>query len=600
MKYIEGKNVRITDGFWRAKQNLNRNATINAVWDRFSDTGRIEAFEFKWRDGMDNKPHFFWDSDVAKWMEGAAYLIEEEYDETLEKRVEYLIDCIEKNQGEDGYFNIFFTVCEPEERFRKREWHELYCAGHLIEAAVAYYRATGRDRFLKCMEKYTDYIYQVFVVDKSADFITPGHQEIELALVRMYNAIGKDKYLELAKFFVDNRGVNDESTQERNNRLYNQSHLPAREQREAVGHAVRACYWYKGMADVAYETGDKELFEACRELFEDIIAKKMYITGGIGSTHIGEAFTIPYDLPNDKAYNETCASIAMMFLGKSMMKHENKSIYADIIEKELYNGMLSGWSLDGKAFFYENPLEINLDNYKRYENLRDTERYPITQRKEVFDCSCCPPNINRTIATINEYIYGIDGDVVYVNQFMTSEAEYDGIKVWQKTNYPACGKVELAFENTKVAMIRKPAWCDEFTVDCEYTEENGYIKVVNPKDVTVEFAMKPVLMRAKSDVVQNAARVALMYGPVVYCAESVDNIENLSALYINKDINAEVKFNEGFGMNEVLVDGYIENASTELYSKYNEDFEGTKIKMIPYCCFANRGETNMLVWMNVR
>ena len=415
MKYIEGNNVKITGGFWKKKQELNRNTTIYAVWNRFYDTGRIEAFDFSWKEGMDKKPHIFWDSDVAKWMEAAAYLIGEKYDADLENKVEGLIDRIEKNQGDDGYFNIYFTVCEPEKRFTGRGLHELYCAGHLMEAAVAYFKSTGKDRFLKCMEKYADYIHKVFVEEKSAKFVTPGHQEIELALVRMYNATKNKKYLDLAEYFVEQRGNNNIDFPTTNddiekNDYYAQAHLPARKQRTAQGHAVRACYWYKAMADLAYEKKDSELADACRDIFFDIINKKMYITGGIGSTHLGEAFTVDYDLPDETAYNETCASIAMILLGKSMMKLDNNTIYADIIEKELYNGMLAGVSLDGKGFFYENPLEINLKNHKRHTSVLAGDRLPITQRKEVFDCSCCPPNINRTFATINEYIYGIYGN----------------------------------------------------------------------------------------------------------------------------------------------------------------------------------------------
>lgn len=605
MKYIEGTNVKITDGFWKKKQELNRNTTIHSVWNRFSDTGRIKAFDFDWKEGMENKPHIFWDSDVAKWMEGAAYLIAEKYDADLEAKVEGLIDCIEKNQGEDGYFNIYYTVCEPKKRFTGRSQHELYCAGHLMEAAVAYYKATGKDRFLKCMEKYADYIYKVFVEEKSAKFVTPGHEEIELALIRMYNATKNKKYLDLAEFFIEQRGNNSVDLPVTNDDLqkndkYAQSHLPARKQRTAEGHAVRACYWYKAMADLAFEKNDAGLADACREIFEDIINKKMYITGGIGSSHFGEAFTIPFDLPDETAYNETCASIAMILFAKSMMKLENKAVYADVIEKEMYNGMLAGVSLDGKAFFYENPLEINLKNHIRHTSVLAGDRLPITQRKEVFDCSCCPPNINRTFASINEYIYGIDGETLYVNQFMSSEANFEDVAVKQSANYPSDGKIELSFKNVKTVKIRIPCWCDEYTVSCEYTAEDNYITIKNPKDVKVEFVMKPVLMQSTSAVGSNVGKTALMYGPVVYCGEAVDNIENLYSLYINKNLNAEVLYNEKFGMNEITVDGFLLKPTESLYSKYGENFEETKIKLIPYSCYANRGESNMIVWFKIR
>ena len=605
MKYIEGTNVKITDGFWKVKQNLNRNTTMGAVWNRFSDTGRIAAFNFDWKEGMENKPHIFWDSDVAKWMEGAAYLIAEEYDADLEAKVEGLIDNIEKNQGADGYFNIYFTVCEPEKRFTGRGLHELYCAGHLMEAAVAYYKATDKDRFLKCMEKYADYIYKVFVEEKSAKFVTPGHQEIELALIRMYNVTKNKKYLDLAEYFVEQRGNNSIDFPVSNDNIerkdkYAQAHAPARKQRTAEGHAVRACYWYKAMADLAYEKNDAELADACRDIFNDIITKKMYITGGIGSTYLGEAFTLPYDLPDETAYNETCASIAMILFAKSMMKLENNTVYADIIEKELYNGMLAGVSLDGKGFFYENPLEINLNNHVRHVSVYADDRLPITQRKEVFECSCCPPNINRTFATINEYIYGVDGETLYVNQFMSSEAAFEGVSVKQTANYPTDGKIKLSFENAKTVKVRIPCWCDEYTVNCEYSVEDNYITLSDPKDVEIEFVMKAVLMQSTSNVGSNVGKVALMYGPVVYCGESVDNIENLYSLYINKDVNVKVSYNESYGMNEITVDGFVAKPTEALYAKYGENFEETKINLIPYSCYANRGETNMLVWFKVK
>ena len=601
MKYIEGKNVRITDGFWKAKQELNRSTTMDAVWNRFSDTGRIAAFNFDWKEGMENKPHIFWDSDVAKWMEAAAYLIAEKYDADLEAKVEGLIDRIEENQGDDGYFNIYYTVCEPENRFAYRSCHELYCAGHLMEAAVAYFKATGKERFLKCMEKYADYIYKVFIVEKSAAFVTPGHQEIELALIRMYNATKNTRYLEMAEFFVEQRGNNEKDKPVTNdkimkNNMYAQSHLPARKQKTAVGHAVRALYWYKAMADLAYEKNDEELADTCRELFTDIVNKKMYITGGVGSTHFGEAFTVDYDLPDETAYNETCASIAMIFFCKSMMKLENKTVYADIIEKELYNGMLSGLSLDGKAFFYENPLEINLRNHTRHTSVESLERLPITQRKEVFECSCCPPNINRTFATINEYIYGVDGDTLYVNQFMSSEADFEGVNVKQSTNYPVDGKVDLSFENAKTVKIRIPCWCDEYTVSCEFEVEENYIKVTNPRNIKIEFVMKPLLMYANSKVSSNVGKVALQYGPVVYCAESVDNIENLHSLYVDKNVNASVEYCGKCGMNKISLKGFKVKEAENLYYSGDMEFEDTTINFVPYSTFANRGESNMAVW----
>lgn len=601
MEITDYSKVSITGGFWEKKQLMNKIVTMQSVWNRFADTGRIGAFKFDWKEGMENKPHIFWDSDVAKWIEAAAYVIQETADNTLQSKVEEIIDLIEKNQDENGYFNTYFTVCEPENRFKERGNHELYCAGHLIEAAVAYAQATGRDRFLNCMVKYADYIYQVFVIDKSAGFITPGHEEIELALIRLYCYTKDEKHLRLAEFFINNRGkqqeqpVSDYTLPE-----YSQSHIPVREQKTAVGHAVRACYLYVAMAELARLTGDTELYDNCKSIFKDIVSKKMYITGGIGSTHIGEAFTLPYDLPNETAYNETCASIGMMLFAKSMMKINNDSVYADIIEKEMYNGMISGVSVDGKAFFYENPLELILKNHKRNTSTKTGERYPITHRKEIFECSCCPPNINRTLASIQEYIYGFEGDTCYINQFIDSELITGKYRVKQKTNYPVDGRVFVECKGIDALMIRIPGWCDEYRVDCEYQRCGGYIKIENPEFVEIEFEMKPFLVYASSDVADNAGKAAVQMGPVVYCTEGIDNCENLHSLSVYEKSGFKVKYDEQFGLNTIEIEGCRTLPSEHLYEKKKGVSEDVVIKLIPYCCFANRDETDMLVWLNVK
>ena len=489
--------VNITGGFWKAMQDKNMNTTINAVYDRFYDTGRIEAMKCNWKEGMDKKPHFFWDSDVAKWIEGAAYILAKHEDKELETKVEEIIDSIEENQGEDGYYNVYFTVVEPENRFTNRDYHELYCAGHLMEAAVAYYYATGKDRFLKIMEKYTDYIYKVFAEEKSAAFTTPGHEEIEIALIRMYKCTGKQKYLELCKFFINSRGVADA---EKFKVKYCQSDIPLREMKEAEGHAVRALYLYTSMAALAKETNDNELLASCRRLFEDITTGKMYITGGTGSTYIGEAFTVPYNLPSEQAYAETCAGIALMFFAQKMLEMENKGVYADTVERAMYNGIISGLSLDGKAFFYENPLEITLRNHTKHTSTQTKERYPITQRVEVFDCSCCPPNINRVLSSMEKYIYHTSDNIYYVDQYMESSFEENGVKIKQTTQYPKDGIIKLEFSGVDKAAVRIPYWCDNFKINAKYELKDGYAYITNPKNIEIKFEMIPALYMAHQEV----------------------------------------------------------------------------------------------------
>jgi len=595
MKTLDFKNVKLNSGFLYEKELLNENVTINAVYKRFYETGRISAFDFGWKEGDENKPHFFWDSDGAKWMEGAAYILHKGPNKDLEEKIESLIDKIEKHQAEDGYFNIFFTVIEPENRFKYRWAHELYCAGHLFEAAVAYYEVTGKDRFLSLMEKYADHIYKVFVIDKSASFTTPGHEEIELALIRMYRATGKTKYLELCKYFIDTRGVVDEG-------MYDQSNVPVREIETADGHSVRACYLYSAMADLAYETNDKELYEACKRVFNNIVNKRMYITGGIGSTRVGEAFTVDYDLKNDKAYAETCAAIALMFFAHRMMRIENDAIYAEIIERILYNGMIAGLSLSGDAFFYENPLEIDLKNYFRFPHEEfGKEDYAITQRKTVFECSCCPPNLNRVLSTLGNYIYGVDNDAVYVNQFAGSVAQFDGMEIEQITDFPKSDEVIIRTKNVNKLYIRIPAWCDNFSVNKDYTVSNGYAVIENTDgEIRVKLPMTPYLVESNVGIYENVGKAAVVMGPFICAAESVDNIENLHSIFIDKNLRYDAKYSDEMKGYLLNVKAFKKISDENLYSKITENYEDYTLKMIPYASFANRGESNMLVWFNIR
>lgn len=598
MKMANLKEVELCGGFWKEKYDMNLKITMNSVWNRFCDTGRIDAFKCDWVEGMENKPHFYWDSDVAKWIEGAAYILACRDDADLKEKVEMLIDRIEENQFECGYFNTYFTVVEPKKRWCDRECHELYCAGHLIEAAVAYHEACGDERFLNLMKKYADYIYRVFYVEKSAKFSTPGHEEIELALFRLYHATKEKRYLDLAMYFLDMRGCDGVTDKER------QDHLPVREQLTAEGHSVRALYLYSAMADGVLETGDEKMLAACDALFEDITKHKMYITGGLGSTYIGEAFTVGYDLPNDTAYAETCASIAMILFCKRMWKIRHLAKYHDYIERELYNGMLSGISESGDAFFYENPLEINMADRKRIdkeveESWNIKNRLPITERQKVFSCSCCPPNINRLLADIAEYIYEADGKCVYINQFAESKFKHDGISVVQKTDYPHSGRIAVTAEGTDCIMVRIPDWCKNYTVSCEYTVENGYAKICD-KSFWIEFEIAPKFIAANPRVRHDAGKIAVTMGPLVYCAERVDNEEELHNLYIDVKNTPKILKDKIFGLPMLAAKGYAKKAAEELYSELNDEYEPCEIMLIPYHCFANRGKSDMRVWLKFR
>ena len=600
------RNVTLSGGFWHDKQKLNSTVTTQAVYDRFDETGRMDAFKCDWKEGDPHKPHIFWDSDVAKWIEGAAYILAKEDRPDLYQKVEELIDRIEKNQGEDGYFNIYYTVVEPENRFTVRNNHELYCAGHLMEAACAYYEATGRARFLRLMEKYADYIARVFVTEKTAKFETPGHEEIELALYRMYRTTGERRFLDLCAHFLERRGQPDnEEAQIFLAAHYAQSHAPIREQHEAFGHSVRAMYLYAAMADLTKETGDAALLAACRDLFVDVTRRKMYVTGGLGSTRIGEAFTVAYDLPNAGAYTETCASIGMILFARRMMQADpiHAAEYADIIELEMYNGALSGLSLSGDEFFYENPLEIYRKERHRITGTNDQERWPISQRVKVFGCSCCPPNLVRWLASIGQDFYALDeqSGEVCINQFGDSSFDRDGVHVRVETDYPHSGALHIT-ANVPVR-VRIPGWCHSYRADQSYTAENGYLRF-EAGEFTLKLQMRPELIASSVRVARNQGKAAMRRGPMIYCAEGCDHDGDVHTLCFDRMAmsTAKVTYDEALGNDVVTVDGWrLADADPDaLYSPLSACYTPVSLRMIPYHAFANRGKCDMLVYLSYR
>lgn len=595
MKKVEFSNIKITGGFWKEKQDLIRDTTVNAVYDRFYETGRFDAFKCDKNSSI--KPHIFWDSDVAKWIEGVAYLLVEKREPHLEKIVDDLIDQIEKNQDECGYFNTYYTVVEPQNRFTNRDCHELYCAGHLMEAAVAYYHATGKRKFLDLMCKYADYIEKRFKIDKDTGFVTPGHEEIELALVKMYETTGEKRYLELSKFFVDERGKRKEFLYDWCKDSYHQSHKPVREQNEAVGHAVRATYLYSAMADLALRYNDEALKNACEAIFDDIVSHKMYITGGIGSSKAGEAFTIPYDLPNLIAYTESCAAIGLVLFAHRMLLLTNDVKYSNVIERVLYNGFLSSFSLDGKAFFYCNPLEVLPSLKKRDEELTEkTISMPIAERQAVFGCSCCPPNIVRFVPSIANYLYTYDENAIYVHQFMESVASINGVTIEQKTSYPYNGKIQITVKgkNTRIC-VRIPEYIDTY----EGENENGYaiFDVKNGETIELDFNMQPRLIEANPLVTFDSGKVAVQRGPVVYCLEEVDNGSNIRDIRLDKNGQFTEKIDTDLGVLTLECKAYRRKPTKALYAPLSKERIEITAKLIPFYAFANRGESEMTVWM---
>ncbi|MCL1792683.1 MAG: glycoside hydrolase family 127 protein [Oscillospiraceae bacterium] len=617
---IELCEVKITGGYFHEKQKINRQVTIPSTYAQFYSTGRIDAFKLKWQKGQPNQPHIFWDSDVAKWIEGAAYSLICKRDENLESLIDSIVDDIVSGQTPEGYFNSYYQTVELSNRFTNRNNHELYCAGHLIEGAVAYKKATGKDAFLGAMCRYADYINDVFTDPaRNKNYVTPGHEEIELALVKLYSETKKQKYLYLSKFFIDMRGTLDDEKKtfgEWASEHYAQDHLPIAEQATAEGHSVRCLYMFSGAADIAKQFGDEKLKKACETVFENIVNKRMYVTGGIGGNYSGEAFSCDYDLPNELAYTETCASIAMVFFCQRMFLLTGEKKYIDVAELQIYNTVMAGLSLHGDRFFYCNPLEVHPDRRDYFASIRNSQFAPEYERPEYFACSCCPPNVIRLISSFGQYMYHIDenekNDKIYVNLYNNSEFCRNGVKIVQETDYPANGKIEIkVFAKRPVnILLRKPGWCKSYKFENNglpyETDEEGYINVAIGQSGEYEFSLDlemPVTeLYANPKVHYCAGRVAVKRGPVVYCAEGIDNGENLKSAAISKEPGYRCeKFQiEGNNMIKISCEGASisqKSKADALYSEKPFKKEKKLLELIPYAAWSNRGRTEMLVWI---
>lgn len=610
--FIPFQSVTLTDGFWKDRFDLNKNVSLANVRQRFEESGRFDALRFNYAK-TGKKPHIFFDSDVAKWMEAVAYLIEQDPDGMREHEAlcEELIDCMERAQREDGYLNSEHQQVSPHLIFSNRDRHELYCAGHLIEAAIAYHKATGRDRFLKIIERYCDLIERVFLVENSAGFMTPGHEEIELALIKLYRHTKKEKYLNMARFFLEMRGNNEKDKPIYEENLFgSQDDVDIRHLESANGHCVRALYLYSGVADLAAETGDVLLFENLEKVFSDITNGKMYITGGVGSTPTTESFTVPYDLPNRTAYTESCCAVAMMMFASRMRKLSKQAKYGHLCERVLYNAMLSSTSLDGKSFFYENPLEIALEEYGREVAVprRQHARLPITQRVEVFSCSCCPPNINRFFAHLGDYICVDEGDALCIEQYISAELNTPHGHIAITEDYAREGKVRLIGRDytAKTISFRVPQWCKKLIASLNGTSItpeicDGYASLSVGKDFSIDldFHISLAFVSTNPMVRDNVGRMALTRGPVVYCIEGVDNGERLNRIEISTDALEKATEELDFhSLYSVTLPAYRLKESATLYFDADESTtEKVRIKCIPYFAFANRGKSDMLVWI---
>lgn len=607
---LSHEKVRLTGGFWKEKRDLSREVTMPSIYDRFTETGRFAALDFNHPD-----PHIFWDSDIAKWIEGAAYLLEDHRDAEIERKVDEAVEKIRLHQRPDGYFNIHFDTVEPAKRFSCYTQHELYDLGHLTEAAIAYKRATGKRELLDVCIRYMDLVDRVFRVEHSAGFDTPGHEEIELALYKLYRETENEKYLTLLRYFIDTRGTSDRDITYDvfGDRSYSQAHLPVRQQTTAEGHSVRAMYLYCGMADLAWQDDDAELKKACETLFDNVVNRRMYVTGGIGSTHTGESFSFDFDLMNRTAYAETCASLGLALFARRMLRLQPRGLYADIAELALYNGSMSGVSVSGDSFFYENPLELQpavIRNNMRYTKARDS--MPIAERVKVFSCSCCPPNLLRVVGSIGDFAYGESDGTLYSHLFMDCEAKTSFGTVRQTTGYPYAGEVEYRMpegaEKFTLA-VHLPAWAEEgYTVTLngelyEVCPEDGYLYITRAwsKDdvLKLDLPMQARIIEANPAVHEDCGRVAVMRGPIVYCAEEVDNGRYVKDLSVSDSADYIPEWSDELRAMVLRTTGTrrVWPNANPLYSAKRSSRVHSEVVLIPYACFANRGESEMTVWL---
>lgn len=629
------KQVKIKDGFWTEIQNRIIDVVIpfqeKVLNDEVPGVAKSHAIEnFRIAAGVSEGEFYgmvFQDSDVAKWLEGVAYSLAVKPDEALEKRADEIIAIIEKAQQPDGYLDTYFIVKEPERRWQNlQECHELYCAGHMMEAAVAYYEATGKDRLLHVAEKLADHIIGRFGEGKERGI--PGHQEIEIGLMKLYRATGREAYKEMARFFLEERGKNPDYFQEEkkkrgwqhweqfdHNPAYAQSHETVYRQEKAVGHAVRAVYMYTAMADLAGEDGNEELYNACLRLWNNIVSRRMYLTGGIGSTVEGEAFSTDYDLPNDMAYAETCASIAMVFFAGRMLEIEPDGRFADIMERELYNGIISGIQLDGKRYFYVNPLEVNPGISGKIFGYK----HALPSRPGWYECACCPTNLVRLMASLGSYGWSESDTAVYSHLFMGQKASLKKAEITVESQYPWKGEITYLItpkvtEEFTVA-IHIPGYVDLSgqgtciringeAIEAKTNIKKGYLYVrrfwKRGDRVDIRFDMPVRKIFANQHVREDAGCVALMRGPIVYCFEGVDNGADIQSLRIARDLKAEAYMcGEGVLKGNVClrIEGFRMKGSEALYSEERPVAEPAILTAIPYYTWANREESQMRVWM---
>ncbi len=660
--------VRIKDGFWSKYRELVRSEMIPYQWNVLNDRAGItiekertdggspseksHAIEnLKIAAGRTKGEHYGWifqDSDVYKWLEAVAYSLQEHPDPELQRIADETVDLIAEAQEEDGYLHTYIQLRCPDLKFKRLgEAHELYCAGHFFEAATAYHAVTGNEKVLDVAKKWADCLDRSFGPGRIEG--TDGHEEVEIGLMKLYRSTGEKRYLDLARYFMDVRGsvmpffkkqLEEDPHREsawgigNGDGRYLQADVAVTAQTVARGHAVRQVYLTTAMANLAAETGDQDYLEACRRLWEDVTKRQMYITGGIGSTANGEAFTSDYDLPLGTMYCETCASVGMVFWAKQMLRCESRSEYADVMERELYNGTISGMALDGKHFFYVNPLSV--DPKKIKNDPLKTHVKPV--RPSWLGCACCPPNLARMLTSLDQYIYTVKDGTIRVDLFIGSEGEFkvsgSRIRIAQETDYPQAGLIRIRVEALEPEAetgdvrlgIRIPGFLSDDGVVTPDTKKaytltrggtlvdtdpvNGYVYLQGPfrgEEIELSFEIRPELYVADPFAESMRGKAALMRGPVVYCLEEADNGKHLEALSVSGDTVFSYENEQGALGNIGVITakgfrGRQQDDNGGLYRKIRSRSykkEEVNLKWIPYYAWANRGEGEMTVFTNL-
>lgn len=622
--------VTIDDDFWSPRVRTNKEATIEYQYKQLKESGSLQNFR-RVRDGKKGGFSGMWfqDSDVYKWIEATSYVFAANGESSIEKRLDEVISLITEAQREDGYVNTYFSLVEPDERWTNLHMmHELYCAGHLIEAAVAHYTVTGKETLLNVATKLADHIDEVF--GETVDGVA-GHQEIELALLRLYRVSGTDRYLDLAEYFIDLRGKDDRLEWEikhpdeigganfddwedvpgeelrelflddggEYDGRYAQAHAPLQDQKTVEGHSVRAMYFYTAAAELALETGDHSLVNTLESLWDNMTSKRMYLTGGIGSSYEHEGFTEDYDLPNETAYAETCAAVGNIFWNQRMFELTGEVKYVHLIERTLYNGFLAGISLDGTKFFYENLLESSGDHH----------------RKGWFTCACCPPNAARLLASLQRYIYSKREGELYVNQYIGSSVqttiEDQTVELKQTSQLPWEGKVTLSIdaEESVPVNLRIPQWTNSIEI-----QVNGNTVVEDSEDyvtlerewsgdnIELQFEQSITQVQAHPAVDTNACRTAFTRGPLVYAAEGVDHERPLYQHSVVSDGDWTAKHQEELldGVTTLDIESQVPDLSSwegDLYLPYSEsEMNKSHLHLVPYYTWDNRAPGEMRVW----